>query len=124
MGRGASKAGAGGAGGANANNQFAGYKIDANANAQLQNVIDSVQPNLYGRYLAADRKKIGKEIDKLLNVGDRITINDFVYEKFQNGWFTHPQVNGGGGSFDIADLGSLVTNLKNTGVSVNIYRKS
>ena len=123
MGRGTSKIGSGGGGAGASNSPFAGYNIDANANSQLQSVIDSAIPNLLGKYLAADRKKIGKEIDKLLNVGDRITINDFVYEKFQKGWFTHPKQGGGGGSYDISDLGSLITTLKNTGVSINIYRK-
>lgn len=116
MGRGSSGA-SGGGGGGGMKAQVQPFKNDEQATNELLSVLDSVQPNILGNYLMPEKKKVGKTADKLMNIGDQIAITEAngeqtIFQKFDKGWFTHPKVGGGGGSYDIGDVGDYLTKVK------------
>ena len=125
MGRGSSGAGGGGAKAGGGAAVPTGFMADERAAQEINSVIASAQPNIIGNYLMPDKKKIGKTVDKLLNVGDIVVFgNDAEFQKFQKGWFTVPTPGGGGGSYDIGDIGGIATTRKSLGtLDVKVYRK-
>ncbi len=106
------------------------YRNAPRATIDLTTAINNAQPNIYGRTSAADRKKIGAAANKHMSNGDQLVItmadgSRTVYEKFMDGWFTHPQKGGGGGSFDMGDIGKFFTGNRGNiaGYSIRLKKK-
>lgn len=105
MGRGSSKVGGGKGGG--------GAKLSTQEQAQLDAIVNTIAPDpVYGRISAKITNQAGKDIDKMMNVGDEFVVTwpdgtKFTYEKYSNGWFKRD-----GMVWDYKDIGRNIAVFK------------